>query len=86
MMITLIIIWSLFWFVVSSLAIVHLFDEVGCSDMEDICCITGLSIFLGLIWPITIWVALAKWYDAGCQPYWAEALCKLYNFIIRKRS
>jgi hypothetical protein len=78
--------WSICWFIVATFAIIHLFDEEGCSDIEEISFHSFFGILMGLIWPLTIWVALVKWYNDGRTPAWAEALVKFYNFIKRKGS
>ena len=80
-----IIIWSILWFAISSLSLIQLFDDSGCRDMDSICFDAFVAILLGLVWPITIWVGMFKWYHDrdkyrnGYNPAWVKALIKLFN-------
>jgi len=69
------------WLATSTLSLITFFDEGCCTDGEDLAFSSFISILLGLIWPITVWVSLVRWYADGDNPAWVEALSKLFSLI-----
>ena len=73
-------------FIVASLALVELFSNDEYMSLDDVCGNAGLSLLLGVLCPITIWVTLIRWHRMKKTPAWAKALIEMYNLIRRKRS
>lgn len=81
----LLFIYVMVWIVVSTLALISFFEDDRNPDGDDVAMYSFMSLLMGLIWPITIWVALAYWVSSGDTPYWAEILIKLYKFVKRDK-
>jgi len=77
----LLFIYVVMWIIVATLSLISLFHNDSRPDGEEIIIYSVLSFLRGLIWPITIWVALTFWAATKTIPYWAETLVKLYKFV-----
>ena len=76
----LLIVHLIMWGIVSTLSLISFFEGDRHPDGDEIFLYAFLSILKGLVWPITIWVALAFWASTRDTPYWVEVLIKLYKF------
>jgi len=71
-------------FIVGSFSLYHLLKKgkkksYGIETM-DVVGYAFASIFLGLAWIVTIWVALIKWAADEETPYWVEPIKVIYQF------
>ena len=82
----LLFIYVVVWCVASTLALISFFKDDRHPDGDDMAMYSFISLLMGLIWPITMWVALAYWASSGDTPHWVELLVKSYKFIMRKES
>ena len=74
------------WIIVATLSLMSFFEDNHHPDGDDIAMYTFLSLLKGLIWPITIWVALAIWVSKRETPYWAENIKFVFNLCRGKTS
>ena len=79
----LMILYFIFAFITTTLCLITCFDEDPSPDGDGWAIYTLGSLILGLIFPITIWFALIRWYTNGDVPLWAETLWKVFQFIRR---
>ncbi len=82
----LLFIYVVIWIVVSTLSLISFFEDDRNPSGDDTALYAFASLGMGLIWPITMWVALAYWASSGDTPHWAELLIKLYNLIRRQKG
>lgn len=79
-----IILYSIIAVIVASLALygfIKKYDEKWSrTDAGDVFGFALASIFIGIFWILTVWVALVKWAAEGKPPYWIGPLKVIYNF------
>lgn len=71
--------------VTATLALINLFDAKSYADSFDKASFAFAALGLGLVWPITIWVALIGWYSSGSTPAWVEALQKVRELFSKEK-
>ncbi len=79
-----IILYFIIAFIVASLALYGFIkeydDKWSTTPAGDIFAFSFASVFIGIFWVFTVWVALIKWAAEGKPPYWIEPIKKIYQF------
>ena len=74
------ILYIIIGFIVASIFLFEMLAD-GYLDMEVAAAYGILALFVGLIWPVAIWVMLVKWGADGETPHLVKRIKSLYSYF-----
>lgn len=78
---SIVIIYLIIWFITATLCLANKAKGHSRWCGEEIFAHAFASIAVGLVWPISIWVALVLWWTSDATPNWVIVLQTPFGFI-----